>query len=72
MNEVSECCGANLVEDFKENFRDHHDPIEIYTCYKCKLECDATIKDLPDDEQFPPRTDEEENFYRRGGKLENY
>ena len=34
--EVSACCKANLVEDFKDNPRDHHDLIEIYTCEKCK------------------------------------
>jgi hypothetical protein len=36
--EVSNCCHADLVEDFKG---DHHDPIEIYTCKKCKQECDV-------------------------------
>lgn len=39
--EVSKCCRADLVEDFKENPRDHHDPIEIYTCSKCKQECEV-------------------------------
>lgn len=39
--EVSQCCRADLVEDFKENPRDHHDPIEIYTCSKCKKECEV-------------------------------
>jgi len=39
--EVSKCCLADLVEDFKENPRDHHDPIEIYTCSKCKKECEV-------------------------------
>lgn len=39
--EVSKCCRADLVEDFKENPRDHHDPIEIYTCSKCKKECEV-------------------------------
>lgn len=39
--EVSNCCKAELVEDFKTNPRDHHDPIEIYTCAKCKKECEV-------------------------------
>lgn len=39
--EVSKCCHAELVEDFKDNPRDHHDPIEIYTCKDCKKECEV-------------------------------
>lgn len=39
--EVSSCCKAIPIEDYKENPRDHHAPIEIYTCDKCKLECDV-------------------------------
>lgn len=39
--EVSECCRADLVEGFKNNPRDHHDPIEIYTCAKCEKECEV-------------------------------
>lgn len=39
--EVSKCCGADLVEDFKDNPKDHHDPIEIYTCKRCKKECEV-------------------------------
>lgn len=39
--EVSECCHAELVEDFKENPRDHHDPHPILTCAKCHRECQA-------------------------------
>lgn len=39
--EVSACCKADLVEDFRENPRDHHDPIEIYSCSKCKKECEV-------------------------------
>lgn len=39
--EVSACCKADLVEDYKDNPRDHHDPIEIYTCKKCKKECEV-------------------------------
>jgi hypothetical protein len=39
--EVSSCCKADLVEDFRDNPRDHHDPIEIYSCSKCKRECEA-------------------------------
>lgn len=38
--EVSVCCKATPIEDYKNNPRDHHDPIEIYTCEKCKLECE--------------------------------
>jgi hypothetical protein len=41
MMEVSNCCKAKLIEDFKDNPNDHHDPFEIYTCEKCKKECDA-------------------------------
>lgn len=39
--EVSNCCQAALVEDYKDNPRDHHDPIEIYTCAKCHKECEV-------------------------------
>lgn len=39
--EVSKCCKTELVEDFKNNPKDHHDPIPIYTCKKCKLECEV-------------------------------
>ena len=39
--EVSKCCGALVYEDYKDNPRDHHDPIEIYTCSKCKCECEG-------------------------------
>lgn len=39
--EVSKCCLADLVEDFKDNPRDHDDPIEIYTCSDCKKECEV-------------------------------
>lgn len=39
--EVSACCHGDLVEDYKDNPRDHHDPEPIYTCKKCKRECDV-------------------------------
>lgn len=39
--EVSDCCHADLVEGYKNNPRDHHDPIEIYTCSKCGKECEV-------------------------------
>lgn len=39
--EVSTCCGVEAIEDYKDNPRDHHDPIEIYTCSKCKKECEV-------------------------------
>lgn len=39
--EVSVCCKAEVIEGFKDNPRDHHDPIEIYTCVKCEKECDV-------------------------------
>lgn len=39
--EVSDCCKTEVVESFKDNPRDHHDPIAIYTCSKCKEECEA-------------------------------
>lgn len=39
--EVSICCKATPIEDFKDNPNDHHDPIPIYRCAKCKLECDT-------------------------------
>jgi hypothetical protein len=38
---VSTCCHEPAIEDFKDNPRDHHDPIEIYTCPKCKQECEG-------------------------------
>lgn len=38
--EISKCCKNSVYEDFKDNPRDHHDPIEIYRCSKCKLECE--------------------------------
>jgi len=37
----SDCCKENVVESFKNNPQDHNDPIEIYTCSKCKQECDG-------------------------------
>jgi hypothetical protein len=39
--EVSKCCRANPIEDFKDNPRDHHDPEPVYTCSKCKQECEV-------------------------------
>ena len=39
--QVSVCCKADAIEDFKDNPRDHHDPIEIYTCSKCQKECEV-------------------------------
>jgi hypothetical protein len=39
--EKSTCCKEDVVEDFKSNPSDHHDPEPIYTCSKCKQECDA-------------------------------
>lgn len=47
MTEVSHCCKARLIDDFKENFWDHDDPIEIYTCETCKQECD--VEEVCDD-----------------------
>ena len=38
---VSTCCKVKAIEDYKNNPRDHHDPIAIYTCSKCKSECDV-------------------------------
>lgn len=37
----SKCCGVEAVEDFKDNPRDHHDPIEIYRCNLCHKECEV-------------------------------
>lgn len=45
MTEVSVCCGARPIEAFRDNPRDHHDPIEIYTCEKCGLECETIETD---------------------------
>jgi len=42
---ISKCCQAEVTEDFKDNPRDHRDPIEIYRCTQCKKECE-----LEDDE----------------------
>jgi len=39
--EVSECCKSTLVEDFRDNPKDHHDSIEIYSCASCKNECEV-------------------------------
>jgi hypothetical protein len=39
--EVSNCCHAELVEDYKTSWNDHHDLIEIYTCADCKKECEV-------------------------------
>jgi len=39
--QVSVCCKAEAIEDFKDNPRDHHDPIAIYTCGNCHKECDV-------------------------------
>ena len=41
MIERSQCCKAQLVEAYKNNPRDHHDPIAIYECEKCKQECEV-------------------------------
>lgn len=38
---LSVCCKATPIEDFKDNPRDHHDSIPIYTCEKCKQECEV-------------------------------
>jgi len=38
--EISKCCKNSVYEDFRDNPRDHHDPIEIYRCSKCNLECE--------------------------------
>jgi len=40
--EMSECCKANALEDYRPGLLDHHDLIEIYRCSKCKQECDLT------------------------------
>lgn len=42
---LSKCCGKIAVEDFREDIRDHDNPVEIYTCAKCKQECD--VQDEP-------------------------
>ena len=42
---LSKCCGKVAIEDFRENFLDHDDPIEIYTCSKCRQECQ--VEDEP-------------------------
>lgn len=39
--EVSKCCKAGLVEDTRADPQDHHNVIDIYTCEKCKLECEV-------------------------------
>ncbi len=38
---ISKCCRQDAIEDYKDNPRDHHDPIEIYTCPRCKKECET-------------------------------
>lgn len=40
LTSASDCCGAELIEAFRDNPRDHHDPIAIYQCSKCECECD--------------------------------
>jgi len=35
---VSKCCGAEMIEDFKSSICG--EPIAIYTCAKCKCECE--------------------------------
>ena len=39
--EVSVCCKATPIEDFIENPLDHHDPVPVYVCSKCKRMCDV-------------------------------
>lgn len=41
--EVSKCCKAYLVEDYKTNPMDHHDSIPIFSCAKCGQECEVEI-----------------------------
>lgn len=38
---ISTCCRVAPIEDYRDNPHDHDDPIEIYTCTKCKQECDT-------------------------------
>lgn len=44
--ELSNCCKAEVYEGYKDNPRDHHDPIEIYRCLKCKRECDVLDEEV--------------------------
>lgn len=44
---ISKCCRVEAVEDYKDNPKDHHDPIPIYICKKCKLECE--VEDVCED-----------------------
>ena len=37
--EVSDCCKADVIEDTRENSRDHHDPIPVTICLGCGREC---------------------------------
>lgn len=39
--EVSKCCLAEPIEDHRTDWRDHHNQIDIYTCSKCKNECEV-------------------------------
>ena len=38
---ISKCCKQDALEDTKINERDHHEQIDIYTCSKCKQECEV-------------------------------
>lgn len=38
---ISKCHREIALEDYKDNPRDHHDPIAIYRCPKCHEECDV-------------------------------
>lgn len=46
-NLISECCKSEVLEGFRDNPRDHHDPIPTYICLKCGNEC-QTIEDTTD------------------------
>ena len=68
--EISKCCGVEVYESFKDNLKDHHDPIEIYRCSKCQLECDIeTVCELclGSGEVSVDETDESGNVMRGVG-----
>jgi len=49
--EVSECCKAKVLETYRDNYADHHDPIAISCCESCGQECQVINIEVVDDLQ---------------------
>lgn len=49
MIEVSVCCNAEVIDSFRDNPADHHDPVAICRCAKCKQECEVEFAKVVND-----------------------